>query len=189
MWGTACQYNRHFSMGGRDKKPGIYNVLHIFENINSRWFSMGHNIRKWVSSSTSELHNWQILWLRGGFGLLYQPVSSSKGRHPHLIWVTVLLLFMEMVFRMYSSGLGQSVKSESTSTFWVCRLFVKVIQPALKLLPPLTPTAHGLGPEIRLPPLLHWIVSGFCWSSCWNPVQREICSKERFYRLNGEVPY
>ena len=90
-----------------------YNVLHIFEKM---WFSMGRNVRKWVSSSTSELHNWQILWLSGVFGLLYQPVSSYKGRHLHLIWAIVLLLFREMAFRMYPSGWGQDLYSLQTAS-------------------------------------------------------------------------
>ena len=83
--------NRHFSVGWRDKKPGIMFCISL-KSLILMWFSMGHNVRKWVSSSTSELHNWQILWLRGVFGLLCWPVSSSKGRHPHLIWAIVLLL-------------------------------------------------------------------------------------------------
>ena len=102
--------NRHFSKGWRDMKPGIMFCISLKRFI-PMWFSLGHNVRKWVLSSTSELHNWQILSLRGIFGFLYRPISSSKGRHPHLISAIVLLLFREMVFRMYSSGLGQDLYS------------------------------------------------------------------------------
>ena len=99
-----------FSLAERDEKFGTISVIAWVSSVLGE-LSSWHDKRKWLSSPTPSLHSWQVLSIRGVLGDLYRPVSTSRGRHPHLSCATILLLFSEADLIIYCSLEGVTLIS------------------------------------------------------------------------------